>query len=168
MSLYRPDENGHNTFSNAYILSKDIVKLDIYNINDDVGFLLIQVHSFIESITLSESSRLSLHSYVTGTNIGLIWANNGSEATLYLLRNEKIGATVDIMLVINIYDENGKILLVSKMLLCYLHTLLITRKSFQNSTTTEKIYAIPMINETLSFFTKDITLKVSACFNLKK
>lgn len=106
LSSYQP--NGH--FSNSYILSKDLTKLDIYNINDGIGFLLIQVHSFVENVTLSESSKLSPHSYVTGTNIGLIWGNNSNDATLYLLRNIKVGMTVKIMLVINVYDENGKIL----------------------------------------------------------
>lgn len=110
LSNYHPSANGLNTFSDNYELEKDQVKLDIFNINDDVGFLVIQVHSFLENVTLSELSKFSLHSYVTGTNIGLLWANDGTDATMYLLRDIKVAPTVKIMLVINIYDEEGKIL----------------------------------------------------------
>lgn len=109
MSKYHPGTNGHTTFSKVYNVSKDTVELDIFNINDDVGFLLVQVHSFIENVTLSQSRKLLLHSYVTGTNIGLIWANNDTDVSFYIMRNIKVKPTITIMLVINIYDENGKI-----------------------------------------------------------
>lgn len=108
LSSYHPDENEHLTFSDNYILSKSQVKINIDNVEDDVGFFVIHVHTFVENVTLSESPVLEIYSYVTGTNIGLVWAKDSGKAIFYLLRNIKVNETVKILLVINIHNENGK------------------------------------------------------------
>lgn len=109
LSSFHPDEIGNKSYSDDYILSQSEIQINIYNIEDDVGFLLVQVHTFVENITLSESFVLRTHSYVTGSNIGLIWANNNNKATFYLLRNIKVDPTLKILLVVNIYNSDGKI-----------------------------------------------------------
>lgn len=90
-------------------LADDITTVKVRNINDDVGFFIIQVHSYIENITLSYNSTLQLHSFVTGSNVGLIYGYGDSNAKFYIFRNVPNNHIYDsFLLVITIYDALGK------------------------------------------------------------
>uniref|UniRef100_A0AAR5P9F3 TM7S3/TM198-like domain-containing protein n=1 Tax=Dendroctonus ponderosae TaxID=77166 RepID=A0AAR5P9F3_DENPD len=59
-------------------------RIDVININAGVGFFLIQVHSYMGNITLSDDS----DAQISGTNIGLIWKGNSENvAHFYLFRD---------------------------------------------------------------------------------
>lgn len=95
-------------FKKYYNLTDRFTKINITNIRDDVGFFIIQVHTYVENVTLSSTTKLNLGSYVIGTNIGLVWDSDNNTALFYLSRNIKVEQSLQILLVISLYDEDGK------------------------------------------------------------
>ncbi|XP_018562655.1 transmembrane 7 superfamily member 3-like [Anoplophora glabripennis] len=106
LSNYWPNSPTINVFQKYITLSEDVTTVNILNINDDVGFLIIQVHSYVENITLSYNSTLQLHSFVTGTNVGLIYGYGESSANFYIFRNVPNNQHVydSFLLVVTVYD----------------------------------------------------------------
>lgn len=108
---YVPNSGTKSVFQKYITLSEDITAINIENIDDDVGFLIIQLHSFIENVTLSYNFTLQAHSFVTGSNIGLIYGYGDSTATFYVFRNVQRNYHIydPFLLVITVYDALGTI-----------------------------------------------------------
>ncbi|CAH1159932.1 unnamed protein product [Phaedon cochleariae] len=105
LSRFHPGPENHSVFRKYYTITEDSTKINITNINDDVGMFIIQVHTFVENVTLSTNLELTLHSYVTGTNVGLLWGSDESSSMFYVLRNIAVQKEVRILLVVTLYDE---------------------------------------------------------------
>ncbi|KAG5879208.1 hypothetical protein JTB14_004098 [Gonioctena quinquepunctata] len=105
LSRFHPSNTEYSVFKKYYTLSEDTTVVDIENINDDVGFFIIQVHTYIENVTLSNNTIFDPHTYVTGTNIGLIWGSGETRTTFYVLRNIKYMEHARVLLVITVYNE---------------------------------------------------------------
>ncbi|KAJ8913338.1 hypothetical protein NQ315_013309 [Exocentrus adspersus] len=102
LANYHPaNKNTYRMYTNV---SEDLMKIKIKNINDDVGFFILQIHSYIENLTLSYNSTFGPSSFVTGTNIGLIYGDSKSSAKFYLFRNIKYYSNASVLIVVSIYD----------------------------------------------------------------
>lgn len=95
------DKNIYTQFHNLTDNDND---LELVNISNDVGFLVVQVHSFMHNLTLTQISNNNTLN-VTGTNIGLVFGSAGS-STDYSLRKVHNG-TVQIMIAVVFYNETG-------------------------------------------------------------
>ncbi|XP_019865812.2 transmembrane 7 superfamily member 3 [Aethina tumida] len=76
-----------NILKQFYNFTNDRAQINIKNIADSVGFIIVQVHSHLNNVTLSSSRDNNLYSTITGTNIGLIYANDSSSTTFYLSKS---------------------------------------------------------------------------------
>nr|CAH7761451.1 unnamed protein product [Callosobruchus chinensis] len=103
LSRYSPDRNP--LYKGYFYSTSDRTKITLSNIAQDVGFLVVQVHTQFENVTLSNSSKIVYGSYVSGTNLGLVWSASATTATFYLLRNIKVGNEVHFLLAVTVYDE---------------------------------------------------------------
>ncbi|CAH1106341.1 unnamed protein product [Psylliodes chrysocephalus] len=109
LSAFDPQDNEYSVFKKYYNLTDRFTKINITNIRDDVGFFIIQVHTYVENVTLSSTTKLNLGSYVIGTNIGLVWDSDNNTALFYLSRNIKVEQSLQILLVISLYDEDDPV-----------------------------------------------------------
>ncbi|XP_056641660.1 transmembrane 7 superfamily member 3-like isoform X1 [Diorhabda sublineata] len=108
VSSYHPNQNEYNVFK-RYFDIKNNTTIYIDNIQNDVGFFIIQIHTYIENVTLSNDYNLNYGSYVTGTNIGLYSQSKNNSAVFYLFRNNKISDSLQSLIVLNIYDATDPI-----------------------------------------------------------
>lgn len=71
---------------------------------------MIQTHTFNENITLSYNEPLDVHSYTTGTNIGLVWKQDleskDNVATFYLQRSRDV--ELNILIIVTTYTKYGE------------------------------------------------------------
>ncbi|XP_057659697.1 transmembrane 7 superfamily member 3-like isoform X3 [Diorhabda carinulata] len=103
VSSYHPNQNEYNVFKRYFDIKNNTI-IYINNIQNDVGFFIIQIHTYIENVTLSNDYNLNYGSYVTGTNIGLYSQSKNNSAVFYLFINNKIGDSLQSLIVLNIYD----------------------------------------------------------------
>lgn len=111
LSGYVPNSGMKSVFQKYITLNEDVTVIKVDNIHDDVGFFIIQLHSFIENVTLSYNSTLQAHSFVSGTNIGLIYGYGDSSAIFYIFRNVQRNYHIydPFLIVITVYDALGMI-----------------------------------------------------------
>lgn len=85
-------------------------RISVIKINSNVTFLVIQTHTFNENITLSYNEPLDVHSYTTGTNIGLVWKQDleskDNVATFYLQRSRDV--ELNILIIVTTYTKYGE------------------------------------------------------------
>ncbi|XP_022191843.2 transmembrane 7 superfamily member 3 [Nilaparvata lugens] len=74
--------------------------LNITNIESDVNFFVTEVHSHLHNITLGYHVELVPHTYIVGTNIGLVTVRNGaSNVQLYLQNFNLVEVTAMITII---------------------------------------------------------------------
>ncbi|XP_075234158.1 transmembrane 7 superfamily member 3-like [Lycorma delicatula] len=88
------------------------IKIDITDIPTDVRFLLVEVHSYLNSVTLSYNLDTDdKSSYVTGTDIGLVKYTNSllytEPVTLYLSNDNNFNITV--LLAVTTYHKDDPV-----------------------------------------------------------
>lgn len=92
----------------------DIVVTDI---PENAYFIIVQVHSYLENVTLSYKRIPELPSKTSGTNVGLVknvnihYEKNGN--VIFYLTTGNYSDTVSAMIAVLAYDDNGKFLLIS-------------------------------------------------------
>lgn len=112
LSNYDPANKTARLFSTLHKLQETASEINLQNINPDVGFFVIQVHSFKHDVVLSSSEVPSGYTSVNGSNIGLVDVydaklhNLGSSSRYYLYKNEMV--PFNIMIAVTLYDINGK------------------------------------------------------------
>ncbi|CAG9856293.1 unnamed protein product [Phyllotreta striolata] len=113
LSTFHPGDENSNVLKHYYNITDRITAINVARIADDVGFFVIQAHTFIENVTLSNSTQPVEGSSSTGTNIGLVWLAKEQKwepfARFYLTRNAPIDNSIRLLLVINVYDERDPV-----------------------------------------------------------
>ncbi|CAG9836142.1 unnamed protein product [Diabrotica balteata] len=107
LAVYHPNTHRYDAFKEYYDLKGNLTVINISNIQSDVGFFIIQVHTYLENVTLSDSPNFTHGSSVTGANIGLV--SNGSIDTFYLKRPHKLSPFVHVLIVVAVYDEQAPV-----------------------------------------------------------
>ncbi|KRT86451.1 hypothetical protein AMK59_2897 [Oryctes borbonicus] len=80
--------NSSNNVFKTYEVLQGSADISIENIPFDFGYLLIQVHSFKNPVSLSNTSDFAPDTYVNGTNIGLIFIQDMSSYVQYYLSSD--------------------------------------------------------------------------------
>ncbi|XP_076273682.1 transmembrane 7 superfamily member 3-like isoform X2 [Rhynchophorus ferrugineus] len=105
----------HGLYKNNYVLSEDTTAVILLGLNDNCRFLIFQVHTYIESVTLSYSKETKPSRHVNGTNVGLYWGKNmmsnytNRPITFFINRFKNIDKPLNALLIINTYDYNDPI-----------------------------------------------------------
>ncbi|XP_076273687.1 transmembrane 7 superfamily member 3-like isoform X6 [Rhynchophorus ferrugineus] len=113
IDLYSLDCQG--LYKNNYVLSEDTTAVILLGLNDNCRFLIFQVHTYIESVTLSYSKETKPSRHVNGTNVGLYWGKNmmsnytNRPITFFINRFKNIDKPLNALLIINTYDYNDPI-----------------------------------------------------------
>ncbi|XP_066146584.1 transmembrane 7 superfamily member 3-like isoform X2 [Euwallacea fornicatus] len=87
--------------------------INITNIHPNVSFMVIQIHTLTENLTLSYTDPIYVNSFTMGNHIGLVWndeipkkyGKNTIEAVLYLFRQMPVLAPVDVLLSVKTYTK---------------------------------------------------------------
>jgi len=87
------------------------VILNVMKIPETVRFIVVQAHTFQFNVTLSYNDILNPHSFINGTNLGLVHLidENQTDAKFYI-RNENARPNVSVLITVQGYGEEGKIL----------------------------------------------------------
>ncbi|RZC42089.1 transmembrane 7 superfamily member 3-like, partial [Asbolus verrucosus] len=64
-------------------LTVGLTQIQVTNIPDDIGFFIVQVHSYPYNVTLSSSYKMKKQNTIKGTNIGLVSLNQ-KKTTFYV------------------------------------------------------------------------------------
>ena len=81
--------------------------IKVVNVVDDVGFFVVQVHSYKERVVLSRFDR---YNYLNGTNIGFVEVvseSDDDESYNYYLQGNGLG-DVRVLVVVTVYTVQGK------------------------------------------------------------
>lgn len=72
-------------------------------------FIIVQIHAFQYNITLSYNAVLNPHSFINGTNVGLVQLidKNQSDAKFYI-RNTNSLFNATVLITVQGYGEEGK------------------------------------------------------------
>jgi hypothetical protein len=86
------------------------VILNVMKIPETVRFIIVQTHAFQFNITLSYNDILNPHSFINGTNLGLVQLidENQTDAKFYI-RNENARPNVSVLITVQGYGEEGKV-----------------------------------------------------------
>ncbi|CAH0560305.1 unnamed protein product [Brassicogethes aeneus] len=107
LSTYKPDDVDTHVFMQFHNFSTDYSEIIISNIGDNVGFIVVQVHSYLTNVTLAFNNSSDIHSRVIGTNIGLIYADDNS--TAFFSVNKKYKRSINILLVVTIHKDTDPV-----------------------------------------------------------
>lgn len=100
-------------YKRNYVLSENTTRIMLLGLNENCSFLILQVHSYIERVTLSYSNTIEYSRHVNGTNIGLYWGKNmqsnftSRSMVFYIKRFKQYDKLLNILLIINTYEYNG-------------------------------------------------------------
>lgn len=107
----------YNTSSIAGHLIKDVkqilplstIILNVIRIPETVRFIVVQAHTFQYNVTLSYDAILSPHSFINGTNLGLVQliSKSQSNATFYI-QNTNARPSITVLITVQGYGEEGK------------------------------------------------------------
>ncbi|CAG9782564.1 unnamed protein product [Diatraea saccharalis] len=99
------DKELFNNFINISALST--IQLDITDVNDNVSFIIFQVHSHIYNVTVSNNSNMdnSIKGYyVTGNNVGL-YSSTKPKVDIFYIKNPN---AFDLSLLVSVYGYGEK------------------------------------------------------------
>jgi hypothetical protein len=87
------------------------VILNIIKIPANVQFIIVQAHAFQFNVTLSYNDILKPHSFINGSNLGLVQliGENQTDAKFYI-RNENARPNVSVLITVQGYGDDGKFL----------------------------------------------------------
>jgi len=93
------------------LLPFSIVILNVVKIPETIRFIIVQAHTFQFNVTLSYNDILNPHSFINGTNLGLVQLidENQTGAKFYI-RNENARPNVSVLITVQGYGEEGKVL----------------------------------------------------------
>ncbi|XP_066252164.1 transmembrane 7 superfamily member 3-like [Euwallacea similis] len=93
--------------------------INITNIHPNVSFMVIQIHTLVENLTLSYINPIDINSFTMGNHIGLVWNDEISkkyglntrtkEALLYLFRQMPLLAPVDVLISVKTYTKDDPV-----------------------------------------------------------
>ncbi|PNF21549.1 hypothetical protein B7P43_G12734 [Cryptotermes secundus] len=108
----------YNTSSIAGRLIKDVkqilplstIILNVIRIPETVRFIVVQAHTFQYNVTLSYDAILSPHSFINGTNLGLVQliSKNQSNATFYI-QNTNARPSITVLITVQGYGEEAPV-----------------------------------------------------------
>lgn len=90
-----------------------VLPMSISAVPDRTGYILFQAHAHLFNVTLSLNSALNPGEFTTGYNIGVVVTPPASSA---YVRNDHENVTVEVLLMAQIYDENGNNLIFRQQL----------------------------------------------------
>lgn len=101
--------NSSDNVYKTYKILQGSAEFSIEDIPFDYGYLLIQVHSFKNAVSLSNNSDFDPDTYVNGTNIGLIYIKEWGTLPRYYLQGDP-NINITILLVVVGHNIKGKII----------------------------------------------------------
>nr|CAD7567974.1 unnamed protein product [Timema californicum] len=109
LSVVNTKEYGDVVDSIQTVMPQSTVQIDILDILPNAGFVLFQAHSHIYNITLSYSLVLTPHTYVNGTNLGLVgMMDSSSGSATFFLRNSNT-FEVPVLIASQVYGKEAPI-----------------------------------------------------------
>lgn len=100
---------GHVIKNIKQLLPLSTIILNVIKIPETVRFIIVQAHAFQYNITLSYNAVLNPHSFINGTNLGLVQLidRNQNAAEFYI---QNINSILDVSVLITVqgYGEEGK------------------------------------------------------------
>nr|CAD7264592.1 unnamed protein product [Timema shepardi] len=109
LSVVNAKEYGDVVDSIQTVMPLSTVQIDILDILPNAGFVLFQAHSHIYNITLSYSVVLTPHTYVNGTNLGLVgMMDSSSRSATFFLRNSNT-FDVPVLIASQVYGKEAPI-----------------------------------------------------------
>nr|CAD7201974.1 unnamed protein product [Timema douglasi] len=109
LSVVNAKEYGDVVDSIQTVMPLSTVQIDILDILPNAGFVLFQAHSHIYNITLSYSLVLTPHTYVNGTNLGLVgMMDSSSRSATFFLRNSNT-FEVPVLIASQVYGKEAPI-----------------------------------------------------------
>lgn len=102
---------GHLIKDTKLLLPFSTVILNVVKIPETIRFIIVQAHTFQFNVTLSYNDTLNPHSFINGTNLGLVQLidENQTGAEFYI-RNENARPNVSVLITVQGYGEEGKVL----------------------------------------------------------
>jgi hypothetical protein len=91
------------------ILPLSTIILNVIRIPETVRFLVAQAHTFQYNVTLSYNAVLSPHSFINGTNLGLVQLidKNQSNAKFYI-QNTNARPSISVLITVQGYGQEGE------------------------------------------------------------
>ena len=85
--------------------------LNVTKIPETIRFIIVQAHTFQFNVTLSYNDILKPHSFINGTNLGLVQLIDENQTTAkFYIRNENARPNVTVLITVQGYGEEGKVL----------------------------------------------------------
>jgi hypothetical protein len=100
---------GHLIKDMKQILPLSTIILNVIRIPETVRFIIVQAHTFQYNVTLSYNPVLAPHSFINGTNLGLVQLidKNQSDAKFYI-QNANARPNISVLMTVQGYAEGGK------------------------------------------------------------
>jgi hypothetical protein len=91
------------------LLPYSTIVLNILNIPETVRFIIVQAHAFQYNVTLSYNAALNPHSFINGTNLGLVQLiDRNQNDTKFYIQNTNLRPNVSVLITVQGYGEEGK------------------------------------------------------------
>lgn len=92
-----------------HIAPSSTIAINAINIPPDGGFVLLQTHSYQCEIVLSYNKILTPHTYVNGSNIGLVQQVNGKTQLQFFVHNTDLMKNISVMVAAQAYGDEAPI-----------------------------------------------------------
>lgn len=91
------------------LLPFSTINLNVIKIPETVRFIIVQAHAFLYNITLSYNAVLNPHSFINGTNLGLVQLIDRNQSTAeFYIQNPNPIPNVSVLITVQGYGEEGK------------------------------------------------------------
>lgn len=108
----------YNTSSAVGRLIKDVkqilplctVVLNVVRIPETVRFIVVQAHTFQYNVTLSYNANLSPHSFINGTNLGLVQLINKNQSNAeFYIQNTNARPSISVLITVQGYGKEAPV-----------------------------------------------------------
>lgn len=106
VSSYTPDKSSA-VFKYHDILTEGNTQIFVGNVSSSVGFFVVQVHSYVFPIELSNSTEKTYFNTINGTNVGLVQINRGDGTYEFFVTSDPT-KKVYVLITVVVYNKEGK------------------------------------------------------------
>jgi hypothetical protein len=100
---------GHLIKDMKQILPFSTIILNVIRIPETIRFIIVQAHTFQYNVTLSYNAVLAPHSFINGTNLGLVQLiNKNQNNAKFYIQNRNARPNISVLMTVQGYAEGGE------------------------------------------------------------
>lgn len=109
LSGYTPNSPNGTVFKYKDVLTEGKAEIIIRNVSSNVGFFVVQVHTYLFDVGLSRFQGNVVSDHVNGTNVGLVQVYQGDDYYRFVVASDS-SIKISVLIVVVVYDAGGKLL----------------------------------------------------------